>query len=262
MLGIIGIILAILFLMIGSYKGLSALPLTLLAALIVVLTNGMGLWESFSSLYMDGYVGTYLNYFLIFCCSALYAHVMTESGSTLSIAYKLLGWFGKKRVILASIIIVAILTYGGVSLFVVMFAVGPILYTMFQEADLPRHLIAAVLFAGSCTFTMTCLPGSPQLTNIIPSQYLGTPLTAAPVFGCIAAVAMFLMDYAYCSTARSAPEKTGSIGPSRRTSTLRNTRPVTGIRYPLRWSHFFRCSCWFSLSLSAADSSAIPHCCP
>lgn len=91
MLGIIGIILAILFLMIGSYKGLSALPLTLLAALIVVLTNGMGLWESFSSLYMDGYVGTYLNYFLIFCCSALYAHVMTESGSTLSIAYKLLG---------------------------------------------------------------------------------------------------------------------------------------------------------------------------
>ena len=156
MLGIIGIILAILFLMIGSYKGLSALPLTLLAALIVVLTNGMGLWESFSSLYMDGYVGTYLNYFLIFCCSALYAHVMTESGSTLSIAYKLLGWFGKKRVILASIIIVAILTYGGVSLFVVMFAVGPILYTMFQEADLPRHLIAAVLFAGSCTFTMTC----------------------------------------------------------------------------------------------------------
>ena len=172
--------------MIGSYKGLSALPLTLLASLIVIVTNVMNLWESLATLYMNGYVGTYLNYFLIFCCSSLYAHVMTESGSTLSIAYQLLGWFGKKRVILASIIIVAILTYGGVSLFVVMFAVGPILYTMFQEADLPRHLIAAVLFAGSCTFTMTCLPGSPQLTNIIPSQYLGTPLTAAPVFGCIA----------------------------------------------------------------------------
>lgn len=198
MIGIIGIILAILFLMIGSYKGLAALPLTVLAALIVVVTNGMNLWESVATLYMNGYVGTYLNYFLIFCCSSLYAHVMTESGSTLSIAYQLLGWFGKKRVILASILIVAILTYGGVSLFVVMFAVGPILYTMFQEADLPRHLIAAVLFAGSCTFTMTCLPGSPQLTNIIPSQYLGTPLTAAPVFGIIAAVALFLMDYAYC----------------------------------------------------------------
>lgn len=198
MLGIVGIILAILFLMIGSYKGLSALPLTLLAGLIVVVTNGMSLWGSFADLYMNGYVGTYLNYFLIFCCSSLYAYVMTESGSTLSIAYQLLNWFGKKRVILASIVIVAILTYGGVSLFVVMFAVGPILYTMFQEADLPRHLIAAVLFAGSCTFTMTCLPGSPQLTNIIPSEYLGTPLTAAPVFGCIAAIVLFLMDYAYC----------------------------------------------------------------
>lgn len=126
-----------------------------------------------------------------------------------SIAYQLLGWFGKKRVILASIIIVAILTYGGVSLFVVMFAVGPILYTMFQEADLPRHLIAAVLFAGSCTFTMTCLPGSPQLTNIIPSQYLGTPLTAAPVFGCIAAVALFLMDYAYCEYCARKARKNG-----------------------------------------------------
>lgn len=209
MIGIIGIILAILFLMIGSYKGLSALPLTLLAALIVVITNGMNLWESLATLYMNGYIGTYLNYFLIFCCSSLYAHVMTESGSTLSIAYQLLGWFGKKRVILASIIIVAILTYGGVSLFVVMFAVGPILYTMFQEADLPRHLIAAVLFAGSCTFTMTCLPGSPQLTNIIPSQYLGTPLTAAPVFGCIAAVAMFAMDYAYCQFCAVRARKNG-----------------------------------------------------
>lgn len=209
MIGIIGIILAILFLMIGSYKGLSALPLTVLAALIVVVTNGMGLWESVATLYMNGYVGTYLNYFLIFCCSSLYAHVMTESGSTLSIAYQLLGWFGKKRVILASILIVAILTYGGVSLFVVMFAVGPILYTMFQEADLPRHLIAAVLFAGSCTFTMTCLPGSPQLTNIIPSQYLGTPLTAAPVFGCIAAVLLFLMDYAYCEYCAVKARKNG-----------------------------------------------------
>lgn len=89
-----------------------------------------------------------------------------------------------------------------------MFAVGPILYTMFQEADLPRHLIAAVLFAGSCTFTMTCLPGSPQLTNIIPSQYLGTPLTAAPVFGCIAA-ALFAMDYAYCEFCAVRARKNG-----------------------------------------------------
>lgn len=80
---------------------------------------------------------------------------------------------------------------------------------MFQEADLPRHLIAAVLFAGSCTFTMTCLPGSPQLTNIIPSQYLGTPLTAAPVFGYIAAVAMFLMDYAYCQYCAVRARKNG-----------------------------------------------------
>lgn len=113
MIGIIGIVLAIIFLMVGSYKGLSALPLTLLASLIVIVTNVMNLWESLATLYMNGYVGTYLNYFLIFCCSSLYAHVMTESGSTLSIAYQLLGWFGKKRVILASIIIVAILTYGG-----------------------------------------------------------------------------------------------------------------------------------------------------
>lgn len=209
MIGIVGIILAILFLMLGSYKGLSALPLTLLASLIVVVTNGMSLWESLATLYMNGYIGTYMNYFLIFCCSSLYAHVMTESGSTLSIAYQLLDWFGKKRVILASIIIVAILTYGGVSLFVVMFAVGPILYTMFQEADLPRHLIAAVLFAGSCTFTMTCLPGSPQLTNIIPSQYLGTPLTAAPIFGCIAAIALFAMDYAYCEFCAVRARKNG-----------------------------------------------------
>lgn len=78
MIGIIGIVLAIIFLMVGSYKGLSALPLTLLASLIVIVTNVMNLWESLATLYMNGYVGTYLNYFLIFCCSSLYAHVMTE----------------------------------------------------------------------------------------------------------------------------------------------------------------------------------------
>ena len=71
MIGIIGIVLAIIFLMIGSYKGLSALPLTLLASLIVIVTNVMNLWESLATLYMNGYVGTYLNYFLIFCCSSL-----------------------------------------------------------------------------------------------------------------------------------------------------------------------------------------------
>lgn len=196
-LGVIGILIAIVFLILGAFKGLGALPLTMISAFIVIIFNGMSVWESFSEFYIGGYAGAYTSYLLLFMFSALYAKIMNETKCATTIGYKLVDWFGKKNVLLISVLITAILTYGGVSMFVVIFAVGPIMFVLFKEANLPRHLTLGCLALGGGTFTMTCLPGSPQLTNVIPTSYLGTSLTAAPVLGLICAAAIFAIGMIY-----------------------------------------------------------------
>ena len=197
MIGIIGLLAAIAIMIIGAYKGLAALPLSLLAALVVILSNGMPVWESYASYYMGGYAGTYSSYLLIFIFSALYAKFMDSFGCATAVGYKLIDWFGKKNVILVSVLITSVLTYGGVSLFVCIFVVGPIMFLLFKEANLPRHLTVACLVIGSSTYTMTSLPGTPALTNIIPTQFLGTKMTAAPILGILCSIAMFVMCMVY-----------------------------------------------------------------
>jgi len=196
-LAVIGLILSVIVLGVGAYKGLGALFATLLASLVVILTNGMNIWEGFSGFYMKGYTGAYASFFLMFACSSLYAHFMNMSGSATAIGYQFMDWFGKKRVLLVCTLITAVLTYGGVSLFVVVYAVAPIFFLLFKEANLPRHLTMAVIACGSATFTMTALPGTPSLTNVIPTQFLGTTLTAAPIFGILASIALFAMCMMY-----------------------------------------------------------------
>ena len=194
---IIGLILAVLVLGVAAYKGWGALTSTLLASLVVILTSGMNIWEGFSNFYMQGYTGAYASFFLMFCCSSLYANFMNVSGSATSIAYQFIDWFGRQKVLLVCFVITLVLTYGGVSLFVVVYAMAPIMFTLFKEANLPRHLTMAIIIAGSASLSMTALPGTPALTNVIPTEFLGTTLTAAPIYGIIASIAFFVMIVFY-----------------------------------------------------------------
>ena len=197
MIGVIGLILAIIFLMLFAYKGLGALPLALAGALIVIIFNGMNVWETITGDFVSGYVSAFTSYMVLFVSSAFYAKLMDVSGAATSIGNQFTKWFGIKHVVLVGIIIVGVLTYGGISLFVVIFAAAPILYTMFKKADLPRHLTVICFSAGSSTFSMTCLPGSPQLSNLVATEYLGTNLNAAPVMGIVCGIAMFVMCALY-----------------------------------------------------------------
>ena len=194
---IIGLALGIAVLVVGAYKGFAALPLTLVASLVVMLTNQMNVWLGFSQMYMQGYINTYMNVFLLLAASSLYANFMEKSGSATAIGYKFIDWFGKKRIMLVTTLIVALLTYGGISLFVIIFVIVPIIYLLFKEANLPRHLVVAPALAGAATFTMTSMPGTPALTNVIPTLFLGTTLNAAPVMGIVASVIMFALAYIY-----------------------------------------------------------------
>lgn len=193
MVGVIGLLLAIAFLMIFAYKGLGALPLAVFGSLVVILFNGMNVWTTITGDFVNGYVSAFTSYMVLFVASAFYAKLMDVSGAATSIGNLFTKWFGIKHVVLVGIIIVGVLTYGGISLFVVIFAAAPILFTMFKKADLPRHLTVICFSAGSSTFSMTCLPGSPQLSNLVATEYLGTTLNAAPVMGIICGLAMFVM---------------------------------------------------------------------
>lgn len=198
MLSIIGMFLAIAVMIFFAYKGVGPIPLTLIATTVIILTSGIPAWEAYATTYAGSFGGVVTSYFFIFVSSSIYARLMELTGSTTAIGYKFIDWFGKKRVMLVSILFVTLLVYGGVSVFVVVFAAYPIMFLLFKEAGLPRHLIMAPFYTGCAGLAMTSLPGSPQLTNVIPSQFLGTPLTAAPVFSLVLSAALFAMCYWYC----------------------------------------------------------------
>lgn len=207
-LGLIGLLLAIAVLIVLCYRGLPALPASLVAALVAIVFNAMPIWESYSGAYIKGYASG-LSFLFMLASGALFAKFMEVTGSAQAIAYKLLDWFGEKRTILVSILIIAILTYGGVSVMVVILIAAPIMFTLFERANLPRHLTMLAFSAGACTFTLTALPGVPTSLNAVPTVYLGTTMTAAPILGIICGIAMFVLCMVYAKYAEKKARLSG-----------------------------------------------------
>ena len=193
MIGIIGILLALSLLMYFAYRGISVLILTPLMAVLAVLFQwGTPVLASFTQVFMPAAGGFIILYFPLFLLGAIFGKLMDDSGSAHAIA----GWtvtrFGRRHAVTAVVLSCAVLTYGGVSLFVVAFAIYPIAAALFRENDIPKRLIPAAIALGAFTFTMTALPGTPAIQNAIPMPFFGTTPFAAPVYGLIAAAVMFV----------------------------------------------------------------------
>ena len=197
MLGVIGVLISIALLIYLAFRGWSIIPASLLCSLVVILTNNADIWQGFSVSYADGFKYFIGAFFLIFFFGSLFGKAMADSGSANAISYKLLSVFGSQRALLVVILSTAVLTYGGVSVFVVIFTIYPIAVVLFSKADLPKRLIVAALALGAGTFSMTALPGTPAIQNLIPAQVLGTPATAAPILGIVASIIMFSLGYWY-----------------------------------------------------------------
>lgn len=197
MLGALGCLVAIAFMVVVIFKGLHPLIAALIASLIAILANGADIWKSLLDGFGGGMTGFIKSYVLMFFLGAALGEFMSRSEYAKAIAYKMVDLFGSKRGILVVLVATAILTYSGVSVFVVIFTVYPIALYVFQQGDIPRRLIPAVVNLGAGVFTMTMLPGSPALTNVIPTTYCGTNIYAAPVLGCILAVIAALLGYSY-----------------------------------------------------------------
>lgn len=191
MIGVLGVVAALALLMYLAYRGISVLILApLTAVLAVVLSGELPLLATYTQIFMPAAGQFVITYFPLFLLGAVFGKLMDASGSARALADWVVGVLGPQRAILAVMLSCALLTYGGVSLFVVAFAVFPIAAALFRNADIPKRLIPATIALGAFTFTMTALPGTPAIQNAIPMPFFGTTPFAAPGLGVVAALVM------------------------------------------------------------------------
>jgi len=196
MFGVVGIFLALGLMMYLAYRGISVLVLApllgLMAALFAGETTLLGLY---TQVFMKATGGFIISYFPLFLAGAIFGKLMDDSGAAQSIATWVVKRMGRKHALLGIVCACAILTYGGVSLFVVAFAIYPIATHLFRSLKIPKRLVPATIALGAFTFTMTAMPGSPAIQNTIPTPYFGTTPFAAPILGLIASFIMLAMGY-------------------------------------------------------------------
>lgn len=190
----LGILLAIILIIYLAIKGYSILFIAPLCSVVVILTNHMDLFSALISApnsYMMGLAQFIANFFLVFLLGSILAKYMEASGAARSIAKSVLKITGTEKpysILIAIFLICSILTFGGVSLFVVLFAIVPLSRPLFKHMNISWSLIAIPIELGILTFTMTMLPGSPSIQNVIPTTTLGTALTAAPLLGLVGTI--------------------------------------------------------------------------
>lgn len=200
---IIVILLALSFLIFVAYRGFSVILFAPIAALLAVfLTNPMHVFPFYSSIFMDKMVAFIKLYFPVFLLGAIFGKVVAMSGFAKSITAFALRILGADKAIFAIVVVGALLTYGGVSLFVVVFAVYPFAAEIFRTADIPKRLIPATIALGAFTFTMDAFPGSPQIQNIIPTSFFQTDAWAAPALGVIGGLFIFGLGMFYLQRQR------------------------------------------------------------
>ncbi|GAB4170514.1 MAG: GntP family permease [Wenzhouxiangellaceae bacterium] len=202
MLSLLGLLAGLALLILLTMRGTSLFVASVLCALVVALTSGIALLPPLATgddpdlitQYIDGFTGFIAAWYFIFLLGSLFGKLMESSGGAASVARWIIERLGSSRAALAVVIACAVLTYGGVSLFVVAFSVYPMALALFRDADLPRRFIPATMAFGSVTFTMTSA-GSPEIQNWIPVQHLGTSPLAAWEASLIVAIFMAVTGY-------------------------------------------------------------------
>jgi len=217
MSSILGIVLALVLLMALAYRGVSVLLLApLMALLAAALSPNAPLLASYTQVFMPALGGFVIAFFPLFLLGAVFGKLMEDSGAAQVIAEAITRALGSQRAILAIVLACAVLTYGGVSLFVVAFAVYPIAAALFRQADIPKRLIPGTIALGAFTFTMTALPGTPAIQNAIPMPFFGTTPFAAPGLGLIGGAVMLVLGTAWlvrrAASARGRGEGYGQHG--------------------------------------------------
>lgn len=200
MIGNIGLIVGLAALILMALRGVNILVAALVASLIVAVTNGLGLAPTLLEHFPTGPLGAFTfagQFFILFLTGAVFGKLMASSGAAASVAGAIIQWLGVRRTILVTVLSCAVLTYGGVVLFVVIFTMYPLGIALMREADLPKRIFCGAAALGAGTFTMTALPGTPSIHNVIAASALGTDLFAGVLPGLVAAAVMFALGLWY-----------------------------------------------------------------
>ena len=197
------VLASLVFLMFVAYRGYSVILFAPVAAMGAVLfIDPSMVAPMFTGLFMDKMVGFVKNFFPVFLLGAVFGKVIELSGFSKAIVASVIKIIGRERAMLAIIVVCAVLTYGGVSLFVVVFAVYPFAAEMFRQGGIPKRLIPGTIALGAFTFTMDSLPGTPQIQNIIPTTFFKTDIYAAPWLGVIGAIFILICGLSYLEWSR------------------------------------------------------------
>ncbi len=214
MIAAIGLVLSVFLLIWLALRGVNIILASLICSLVVVITNQLPLAESLTESYTFGPLGAFTfagKFFLLFVCGAMFGRLMGDSGAAASIAVSLAKRLGAHRALWITVIAAALLTYGGVVVFVVIFAIYPLGLKLLQEANIPKRLFCAAMALGSGTFTLTALPGTPSIHNVIASARLGTDLFAGGWLGLFGGLLMFGVGMWYLERQRSKAVAAGEI---------------------------------------------------
>src|SRR5262245_17136706 len=189
-MGLLGILVGLGLLIWFAFRGWSVLLLAPAAALVAALFGGEPLLVSWTQIFMRSGAGFFAQFFPLFLLGAVFGKLMDYSGSLAAVAYFMIRKLGERRAMLSVVLAGAIVTYGGVSLFVAFFVLAPMAQALFCAAAIPRRLMPAAIVLGTSTFTMSAMPGTPSIQNAIPMPFFGTTPYAAPGIGLIASAIM------------------------------------------------------------------------
>jgi len=207
--GLLGILLGLALLVGLAFRGWSVLGLAPVAALVAAAFAGEPLLAHWTQTFMGSAAGFLAQFFPLFLLGALFGKLMDDSGSVSAIADFMTEKLGPSRSILAVVLAGALVTYGGVSLFVAMFVIAPMGQALFRAVDIPNRLLPAAVALGTTTFTMTAMPGTPAIQNAIPMPFFGTTPFAAPGLGIIASAVMLGFGLWWLARAEKAARRAG-----------------------------------------------------
>lgn len=201
---------ALALLMFIAYRGYSVVLFAPLVALgAVFFFEPIAVFPAYMALFMEKTAFFIKMYFPMFLLGAIFGKVIELSGFSKSIVAAVFSFVGARHATLAIIIVTAILSYGGVSAFVLVFAVYPFAAELFRLGNIPKRLIPGIIWTGGITFAMDALPGSPQIQNIIPTTFFKTTAYAAPILGIIGSIFIFTCAYLYMEWLRKKAIATG-----------------------------------------------------
>ena len=197
MAGILGLVLAVVVIVLLVWRGWHMAVVSVVASLVVILANGMDVLESVNVSYMGDMSAFMGSWFLLFALGSVFGRVMGDSGASAGIAGCMLRLVGERRALLVIMVTGLVLSYGGISAFIIAFSVYPIAAELFERADIPKKLIVASIMVCPATLGMVMMPGIPSTQNLIPASFLGTDTYAGALLGVICSGVMFAASYAY-----------------------------------------------------------------